>query len=259
MKKNKMMRLASAMMVLTLMSTSVISGTFAKYVTSDSATDTARVAKWGVNVVATDQTMFSTSYIGTDSKTTVEVGGGLTDKLVAPGTSRDAIDLFSITGQPEVAVKIEISINDSTKKDVFLKAGKYSNMITGGDATDSFEFSGDSYYPVVFILKNDGSEVAKGNLAVIEEYLESTVSKAYVAPNTNLTTTYGTYTLEWAWEFPSTEDTLVDQKDTLLGNLAANPSILAKHDGTDFVALTVDSDFSTTLNFDLSVTVTQVD
>ena len=51
MKKNKMMRLASAMMVLTLMSTSVISGTFAKYVTKGEATDKARVAKWGVEVI----------------------------------------------------------------------------------------------------------------------------------------------------------------------------------------------------------------
>ena len=52
MKKNRMMRLASILLVATLMSTCTISGTFAKYVTTASGSDTARVAKWGVTVTA---------------------------------------------------------------------------------------------------------------------------------------------------------------------------------------------------------------
>lgn len=47
MKKNKAMRLASALMVLTLLTTCVISSTFAKYTTSANGEDSARVAKWG--------------------------------------------------------------------------------------------------------------------------------------------------------------------------------------------------------------------
>ena len=43
MKKNKMMRAASALMVATLLTTSVISGTFAKYVTSVNSSDWARI------------------------------------------------------------------------------------------------------------------------------------------------------------------------------------------------------------------------
>ena len=50
MKKNKMMRLASCLLVLVMLSTSMISGTFAKYVTTGSAEDTARVAKFGVDI-----------------------------------------------------------------------------------------------------------------------------------------------------------------------------------------------------------------
>ena len=50
MKKNKFMRLASVMLMLCLITTCAISGTFAKYTTSGTATDTARVAKWGVGV-----------------------------------------------------------------------------------------------------------------------------------------------------------------------------------------------------------------
>ena len=47
MRKNKMMRLASALLVAVLLSTCAISGTFAKYVTSSTGTDKARVAYWG--------------------------------------------------------------------------------------------------------------------------------------------------------------------------------------------------------------------
>ena len=50
MKKNVMMRLASFLLVAVLISTSAISGTYAKYVTTAEGKETARVAKWGVQV-----------------------------------------------------------------------------------------------------------------------------------------------------------------------------------------------------------------
>lgn len=43
-----MMRFASGLLVATLLTTCIISGTFAKYVTSESGADSARVAKWEV-------------------------------------------------------------------------------------------------------------------------------------------------------------------------------------------------------------------
>ncbi len=49
MKKNKMMRLASGLLVAVLLTTCMISGTFAKYTTTVSGTDTARVAKFEVS------------------------------------------------------------------------------------------------------------------------------------------------------------------------------------------------------------------
>ena len=62
MKKNKMMRLASSLLVAVLLTSSVISGTFAKYVTSDGASDSARVAKFGV-IVDVVSNAFSDSYL----------------------------------------------------------------------------------------------------------------------------------------------------------------------------------------------------
>ena len=60
MKKNKMMRIASVLLVAVLLSTCAISGTFAKYVTTDSGSDSARVAKFA----------FTVSENGTDFTTT---------------------------------------------------------------------------------------------------------------------------------------------------------------------------------------------
>ena len=47
MKKNKMMRIASVLLVAVLLSTCAIFGTFAKYTTSVTSQDSARVAYWG--------------------------------------------------------------------------------------------------------------------------------------------------------------------------------------------------------------------
>ena len=62
MKKNVMMRLACFLLVAVLISTSAISGTYAKYVTEGSSKDTARVAKWGVTVSADYSNLFTKTY-----------------------------------------------------------------------------------------------------------------------------------------------------------------------------------------------------
>lgn len=55
MKKNKMMRMASALLVATLLSTSIIAGTFAKYTTNVEGSDSAVVAKWSVKATVGQQ------------------------------------------------------------------------------------------------------------------------------------------------------------------------------------------------------------
>ena len=89
------MRLASVLLVVTMLTTCVISGTFAKYVTKEEGSDGARVAKWGVELAINgsnfaDQykTHDTTKYDGTYS---VSAGG---DKVVAPGTSSAGKDWY---------------------------------------------------------------------------------------------------------------------------------------------------------------------
>lgn len=84
MKKNVMMRVASFLLVAVLISTSAISGTYAKYVTEGSGTDSARVAKWGV-VIEAESTMFSQEYATEDDKFTG------TWRLISPVTTAPSL------------------------------------------------------------------------------------------------------------------------------------------------------------------------
>ena len=94
MKKNKAMRLASALLVLTLLTTCAISGTFAKYTTSTTGTDKARVAYWGFDQAAeTTSDLFAGEY--THVKASGEVDG--VSNVVAPGTEKSTTFAFGYT------------------------------------------------------------------------------------------------------------------------------------------------------------------
>ena len=113
MKKNVMMRVASVLLVAVMLSTCVISGTFAKYVTDGSATDTARVAKWGVKVEANFDSLFTRGYALASVNSTSDEGAASVwaDSevgVVAPGTAGQLAN-FNITGKPEVDVRVNYS------------------------------------------------------------------------------------------------------------------------------------------------------
>lgn len=114
MKKNKAMRLASALLVATLATTCAISGTFAKYTTSTTGSDSARVAKWGFTdttskIELTD--LFKTAY---DKNVQ-----GKAD-VIAPGTTNSASFAFAYNTTdngataPEVAYTFTVSTNGSS-------------------------------------------------------------------------------------------------------------------------------------------------
>lgn len=246
MKKNFMMRLASFLLVAVLVSTSAISGTYAKYVTEGSAHDSARVAKWGVRINTEGPGYFTNTY---KKDSTTEIANTVEAKVdvVAPGTYENGAALFSLTGTPEVAVnvKFEITGADNAEKatDVVLAAGEYWDWTQAPYTT---KFTAAEYHPLVFTLK-DGTNVLKtGTLADIEKYLED-ASKDYAA-NTDLSKIFdktngtGNYTLTWNWAFEQGKD----KEDTLLGNIAA---------GID----TASAGTSINLDFAIKIVVTQVD
>jgi hypothetical protein len=118
MKKNKMMRFASVLLVAVLLSTCAISGTFAKYTSSGSATATATIAKWDIQLkgaAITNDVEFSLvdTWVNTDESVTDSVA----DKKIAPGTSGSGE--IVLENKSEVAAEIVAS---------FVATGKPANM-----------------------------------------------------------------------------------------------------------------------------------
>ena len=86
-RKNHTLKLAGILLALVLVTSCFVGGTFAKYVTKGTGSDSARVAKFGVKVTA-NGTMFAKEY-DTDTenvKATIAKSVFSTDKVIAPGT-----------------------------------------------------------------------------------------------------------------------------------------------------------------------------
>ena len=225
MKKIKTMRIASILLIAVLMTTCAISGTFAKYVTSDNGSDSARVAKWGVTVDVTVGDDLATQY-NADTRVTDHsqaviaqtVISSTADKLLAPGTT-GTLATATITGAPEVAVTVE--------KTATLTLAGWDVDVTD-DQTDNAVF----YCPLIITI--DGTEF-KGTDYTTAEDFQNAVNAALTA-TTNIAPNLGvneSHKVTWTWAFTGNDDV----KDTALGDLATAP----------------------TLAFTYTVTVTQVD
>lgn len=256
MKKNRFVKIAVCMAVLSLMTLCVVGTTFAKYTTGGSASDQARVAKWGVTVSMEADPLFKSEYAKNDTTyagTLSVKSSSENTNVVAPGTDSSQAHgsaVFAITGTPEVAVRVNITLTPVS--DVFLKASTYKDPTTAA-ADDTFTLT-DDYYPVVFTLtqtKDRNGEINGGNgrilvsgtLAQIQTFLASyngANGKDY-EPNTNLASEYK---LSWAWAIEGN-----NKADTVLGNLQAglNP------DNLETTA------YNLNVAYTLSITVTQID
>ncbi|MBQ3417951.1 MAG: hypothetical protein IJH32_08960 [Ruminococcus sp.] len=238
MKKNKIMRIASVLLIVTLLSTCAISGTFAKYVTTGEAEGTARVAKWGI-VVTVDGDLAAKEYKADDT-TYNPVGGpnasaGLSVKanevVVAPGTGSKLVNgewtnciEASIEGKPEVATRFALYMTADDFTEICLPAGTYTDE-NGDDFTVA-----EDYYPVKLTLtvERDGRQVGPftGTAQDILDALDA------IGGNDNLTADFApgvncnaTFRLTWEWPFEGARDGFtaeeIDKMDTYLGNAIA--------------------------------------
>ena len=107
MKKNKMMRIASGLLVAVLLTTCAISGTFAKYATKVTATDTAHVAKWDVTIVESGKDTFAFNLFNTiyDTENDNAETDVVADKI-APGTKGQFA--IALSAKNEVTTKYTI-------------------------------------------------------------------------------------------------------------------------------------------------------
>lgn len=218
MKKNTMMRIASVLMVAVLLSTCAISSTFAKYVSSDSATDTARIAKWGVEVTATGNDAFALKYdneahpngtkVVSATTTVTENDNG---KVIAPGTN-GTLGTISISGTPEVMVDVSVGAELT---------------LTGWDIDESDSI--DEYCPIIFTVNGQTYKIGDDGINTIAQLIYAveqacTRTGDDVAANTPLTG----YDINVSWSWPIGSDDIADQihkKDTALGDLDTAPTI----------------------------------
>ena len=94
----------SVLLCSVMITSTALSGTLAKYTTSSSSSDSARVAKWGIEV--STGTGLLNEY-KKDEVIYVKSKGGINDKVIAPGTS-GVLVWISIKGNPEVKYNIDI-------------------------------------------------------------------------------------------------------------------------------------------------------
>lgn len=134
--KWKPLRAAAILYVLTALTSYIVCGTYAKYVTSESIADSARAAKWGVTVFAEGR-LFGEQYgspantvihnpdgsITVKSHHEVSLGNGVvTRHVVAPGTKNDTGLVFGLTGKPETRVHVDVTIKN---QNIALRTGVY--------------------------------------------------------------------------------------------------------------------------------------
>ena len=224
MKKNVMMRVASVLLICVLLTSSVISGTFAKYVTTDAGSDTAQVAKWGVVVKANPASLFAQGYKDGSYDATADVdAASVWSKadldLVAPGTQGELAD-FTVTGTPEVDVEVTYTA-ELTLTGWFLDADKDGVQDPGEDEYCPLVFTvnGETYGTTVTSATNKYASVAELITAVQNAIVDS--DEVY-QHNTNLgDNVYGDLAVSWKWEFVTGDAATNDPKDTTLGDAAA--------------------------------------
>ncbi len=262
MRKNKMLRMASALLVMVLLTTSVVGGTFAKYTTQSTAEDTARVAKWGVAFEAHSD-LFKTSYNGTATNNAIATvkSSDTTNKLVAPGTEGDGFSIKT-TGIPEVSYNVTIKLDATNAKVPTLKYTPTSGTEATYEPVKFSVYNGDTKIKDDMSLSdltnafNGSNVIYKYDVSKGKYYIDSDLDGSL---EDTAVDTGPEIKIKWNWAFETgTDDSakaLNDKLDTFLGNQAANAGSTFP---TDVGTLTTDS-VSTKVNLSWTMTATQID
>lgn len=215
------MRVAGLLLALVLVTSCFVGGTFAKYVTYGGGQDHARVAKFGVKVDAAGD-VFAKEYDAKDptvqdyngqviAKSVISSDGDT--KLVAPGTAKNDALTVSVTGTPEVAVKVEyvahVTFNESlTEPDNWKdKDGHYYCPLV-------ITVNGTAYKGLDYASATEFEDAVEGAI--------NSLTKNYPA-NTDLSQSGSKgVAISWEWPFEGGEGSKqTDVKDTYLGDQAA--------------------------------------
>lgn len=197
MKNNKLAKFMALVLLVTLLAVILVSGTYAKYTTSATGSDSATVAKWSIKLgdediaKSTEKTfaidLFSTitNTDGTGEKNVKKTDGS----LIAPGTM-GSFTLASLKNESEVNAKYSVT----------------------------YTLTNESGVPLEFTTNKDDESSWKSDFTAIN------VSNEALAMDATATTA----TVYWRWAF--TKDTARDISDTTLGTTTPTVTLTAKID-----------------------------
>lgn len=204
----KSMRASLILMILVLLTSCIVAGTYAKYISSGTGGDYARIAKFGVEIEA-GGAAFSNAYASkTEEQARATVMSVLSsDHVIAPGTSGEMASI-SVSGKPEVSVRVayegEFAVTNWEVIDKGQKVFYCPITIKVGDK----EIKGRSF--------EDADPFAKA----VNEAIASFSADYQVEDfqNTGLQKTVQVPKITWEWAFEG--EGIVDEYDTQLGNKA---------------------------------------
>ena len=205
MRKNTTLRFSALLLVLALVTSCFVGGTFAKYTTSATGTVSARVANWGFEGASsiTLGNLFSGTYESeTYPNPTVKNANG--EPLIAPGTRGSTTFQFAYDGSamnaPEVAYKFTVSTDGS---ECSIAPGvlvwKLDNELCGNDGTFA------ELLTAIEALSgaDDGSDS--------KDYAPGELPAAF-------NTIGESHTISWEWAYDTDPAGTNDARDTGLGN-----------------------------------------
>jgi hypothetical protein len=201
---NKKSTKMTALLVALVLITSLFMGvTIARYVTTTSSEDSARVAVWGINEGGTEMDLFNATYTADDG-TTIAMSAD-DDNIIAPGTSKTSEFkiLTSSAIKPEVMYEVMITVDDSEVADEIRNHPGIEWRVDNNDWGTWEE------------LQTQIKSLV-GNETGIAVFAPGTVS-------TELANGVK-HTISWQWLM----DAGYDVEDTLLGNKAVDGDISAK-------------------------------
>jgi len=198
-KKIHSLRSAAVLAIATLLTTCLIGGTFAKYVTSAEGTQTARVAAWGFNAPATLDLsgMFKSSYSNVAAADSSEV-------IIAPGTSGSVSFSFpfdeTVCDAPEVKYSFSVNVTSDSDSDILSNPDIQYALDNGSWTT------WDNIVTQIKTLSGDASGT--------KTYEAGTLPTAFTKDD-------DIHKLYWQWAYEkevSGSTATNDSKDTALGN-----------------------------------------
>lgn len=194
MEKNKTMKMILITLLIAMIALVLVSGTYAKYTSSASGSDTARVAKWsfivgGNDIVAENTFTFDLfkTIKDTDGKDETDVVSANADRVIAPGTS-GSFDLV-LENKSETSAKYSVTYTVTNTESIPVQFS-----VNGTDWKDNIE--------------------------------ELNISTS--ATDTKLDANNGTktITIQWRWAYENTKENATteekkatDEKDMTLGKV----------------------------------------